>query len=101
MDDIYGSIEGACWYFPFGSGWHHQIGWCDPKVWQFMWYAIDVQSLVVHTFHGMDKYVLTFGKVVNKKLSWIIFLQLVKEFHNDVEMLTTLGKVVEFKWIPM
>jgi hypothetical protein len=25
----------------------------------------------------------------------------VKEFHNNVEMLTTLGKVVEFRWNPM
>jgi hypothetical protein len=33
-----------------------------------MWYAIDVQSLVVHTFHGMDRSILAFGKVVNKKI---------------------------------
>jgi hypothetical protein len=32
MEDIYGTIKEACWYFPFGSGWHHQVGSFDPKV---------------------------------------------------------------------
>ncbi len=36
-----------------------------------MWYITYVQSPIVHTLHGMEGFVLTFGRATNGQLSLV------------------------------
>jgi hypothetical protein len=37
-----------------------------------MWYETNTQSLDIHTFHGMEKFVLTFKRFAYGWLPWIL-----------------------------
>jgi hypothetical protein len=39
----------------FGGGWHHQANWFYLRIWQVLWYAMDVQSSTINIFQDLKR----------------------------------------------